>query len=186
MTRLFTATVADYADMLRRFAPRGKMWTKLSTGLTALYRGLAQPFVTMHNRAIDLITKEAHPGTAVETLNTWLAEYGLPEPGTVLPPTDAERRLLLVSKINTVRGQSPARMIAIAAGNGVTATVDERFDAARPYTWRLVMGTDCIVARYGTAVYEDPFTGFTAAGAAVVSQIQRAKPAYTIVEYWDV
>ena len=103
-----------------------------------------------------------------------------------MPPTDDERRALLIAKINTKRGQSPARMIAIAAALGVTATVTEWFDAGRPLTWRMTLPGEVTIARYETAVYEHPFTGFTATGAAIKQQVERAKPAHTIVEWWDV
>lgn len=185
MGMTFTATKAHYAELMKRLSPRGKLFAKLSTGLTALYTGLGQAFADAHNHGLKILD-ESHPATADVLLDQWLAAYGLPEPGTVLPPTYAERRALLQAKINTARGQSPARMIAICDAVGVTATVDEWFDAGRPLTWRLVMGADCIVARYGTAVYEDKFTDFTDAGLAAVMQIERAKPAHTTVEYWDV
>lgn len=181
----FTATKAHYADLMKRLSPRGKLVAKLSTGLTALYTALGQAFAGAHNHGLTILD-ESHPATADVLLEQWLAAYGLPAPGTVLPPTDAERRALLQAKINTARGQSPGRMIAICNALGVTATVDEWFDAGRPYTWRLVMGSDCIRFRCGISKCGDKLVDFTDAGSAAVVQIERAKPAHTRVEYWDI
>lgn len=182
---MFTATKTHYADLLHRLSPRGKFWTSLTPGLTAIYQAIGSVFADVHNRGLTVLT-EARPTTATVTLDQWLAAYGLPEPGSVLPASTAERRALLLSKITTEHGQSVARMVAICTACGVTATVDEWFDAARPQTWRLLMGGDCIRFRCGAGRCGDKLVDFSTAGAAAVQQIERAKPVHTTVEYWDV
>lgn len=181
---MFTATKTHYADLMRRLSPMRRLAGTLSTGLTALYAAIGQAFADAHNNA-NRIIDESHPGTAIETIDQWVAAYGLPEPGAVLPASTAEKQALVLSKMTTARGQSPGRMIAIATANGVTATVSEWFDAGRPYTWRMNLGADCVVFRCGTGKCGDKLVDFTAAGSATVQQVKRAMPANTRVEFTD-
>jgi len=181
----FTATKDHYADALHRASPPGRLFATLSAGMQALYNAIGNAIADAHNNAIRIID-ESHPATATELLDQWLAAYGLPEPGTVLPPTDDERRALLIAKIKTKRGQSPARMIAIAAALGVVATVTEWFDVGRPLTWRMTLPGEVTKFRAGISKAGDKLTDFTTTGAAIKQQVERAKPAHTIVEWMDV
>jgi uncharacterized protein YmfQ (DUF2313 family) len=181
----WTATKDDYAAALKRLSPRGRLFGVLSTGLTALYKGIGTPFADLHNR-LGAILDEAHPGTANLTLNQWLAEYGLPEPGMALPPTTAERQALLLAKITTTRGQSKARMLAICAACGVDpVTITEWWAAGWPQDWKVSAPDDVIVARYTTAKFGDKFTAFTGPGLAMQQQLERAKPAHTTITWTD-
>ena len=182
---MFRASDDDYSDLLHRLSPRGRLWDSLPAGLQDLYDGIGGVLASVHNRVLDVLL-EANPLTADEMLDQWLAAYGLPEPGSVLPASREDRRALLIAKLTTRRGQSVARMLAICSACGATASVDEWFDAGRPHTWRLVLGSDCIRFRCGVSKCGEKLVDFTDVGAAVRSQIDRAKPAHTIVEYWDV
>lgn len=182
---MFTATKADYVGLLKRLSPRGKYFHTLSTGVAALYAAIASAFADAHNSVIAA-SNEAHPSTADQTLDQWLAAYGLPEPGMTLPASTADKRALLMAKITTTHGQGAARMIAIATACGVVgATVTEWFDAGQPVTWKMNLGSDVIAWRWGTSKWGDKYTDFTDVGNAARQQIERAKPANTIVIFTD-
>lgn len=183
---LFTATKADYAGLLKRLSPPGKLFGRLSAGFAALYDAIGAGKARLHNR-LNSVLDAAHPADCTEAvLDQWLAAYGLPEPGMTLPSSIDERRALLLSKMTTDRGQSPSRMIAIAEACGCSsATVTEWFDTGRPHTWRMNLGSDVIRFRCGTGKCGDKLRSFTGAGNAAQQQILRAKPAHTIVEFTD-
>lgn len=182
---MFTATKADYVGLLKRLSPRGKYFHTLSTGVAALYAAIASAFADAHNSVIAA-SNEAHPSTADQTLEQWLAAYGLPEPGMTLPASTADKRALLLAKITTTHGQGTARMIAIATACGVVgATVTEWFDAGQPVTWRMTLPGEVTRFRCDVSKCGDKLTDFTDIGSAAMQQVERAKPANTIVEWMD-
>ena len=74
------ATVDDYVSALLQLLPDGLFWRKLDDG-TRLYHmleGMAEGFVRLHNKGLDLI-EEMDPRTATDMLENWEELLGLPE-----------------------------------------------------------------------------------------------------------
>lgn len=193
--RIVDVTKSFIEDVMLRLSPPGLIWQQITehldgptTALTqhagAIYRGIARFFAALRN-AGNAILAESRPSTATYTLPWWFQEYGLPEPGFAVPPTVEAQRAMLVAKINSIRGQSTKRLLAIATAFGLTAILRVRMYPGRPGVFRYIVPGHVIVARADYAHADDPLVELTDVGQAIESQVRRAKPSQTYLEMYD-
>lgn len=125
------ADIADFAAILRRMQPRGRIWDAPGDTLMSQLR-TAQATVTakLAGRLSALTETESYPPTSVELLPAWNKAFGLPNPCTAADPTVAQQQQALAAKLAQVGGLSRANIIAIAAALGYTITITE-FKPAR-------------------------------------------------------
>lgn len=103
-----------YLQYLLSLLPQGKAWPKeLNTNLTASLKPLAAELDAFESRIEDLI-RESDPRTTFEMLENWEAEFGLPDTCNPQALTLQERRRLLIQRVISIGGQSPAYFKALA------------------------------------------------------------------------
>jgi uncharacterized protein YmfQ (DUF2313 family) len=127
-------TLTDrYVEMMKGLLPRGMAWSRdKGTWLEKLFYGLADEFVRIHERAMQLIA-EADPRTATESLSDWERLVGLPDDVQVVQSEVGARRADIIRKLALGGGQSAKFFEELAAQFGYTATVRDlrRFTAGR-------------------------------------------------------
>lgn len=193
--RIVDVTKSFFVDVLIRLSPPGRIWEQVTehndgsiTALTAyvgaLYRGVAAFWAALRNRG-NVILAESRPSTATYTLPWWFREHGLPEPGFSTPASVTDQRAMLIAKRQAKRGQSRARMLRLADPFGVTAIIRTRMYPSRNGAWRYIVPGHVVMFRADISGADDPLTELTEIGAAIESQVRRAKPSHTHVEMYD-
>ena len=126
------ATVDGYVDALLQLLPDGLFWRRLNDG-TRLYHvieGLAEGFVRLHNKGLDLI-EEMDPRTSTDMLENWEELLGLPDPCLAeadWPVGVAERRAAAHAAYIATGGQSATYFEDIAeALLGTNVNINELF-----------------------------------------------------------
>lgn len=119
-------TAADYRQQLQALLPWGPAWPRAEDAtLTHLLDAFAQEFARLDARAHQLLD-ESIPRTTNELLSDWERVAGLPDNcAGVLRDSVAGRRQVLVSKLISVGGQSPAYFKAVAAEMGYLVQIEE-------------------------------------------------------------
>lgn len=134
---------ADFAALLRRMQPRGKLWEGPDDTVMAQLRvGQVALMAQFAGRLAALTESESYPPTSIELLPAWNKAFSLPDPCMAPDPTVEQQQSALAAKIAQNRGLSRASIIAVVAALGYTITIDE----FRP-------------ARFGEAVFGGTFAG---------------------------
>lgn len=192
---------SDYADVLRKLLPRGRVWTREDAGTqAAVLDALAVTAEGIDSSALTLIAA-AFPATADQLLPEWDATLGLPD-ACFGPFTDDEQnRQQVVAKLIGAGGQSIAYFVSLAQSLGCEITITEFAvhtvtsavttpiaGTAWPFTWQVsIAGTHD--ARWYTV--DDPvetalslLTGTPDTTEKIVEcLLRRYAPAQTIVVF---
>jgi uncharacterized protein YmfQ (DUF2313 family) len=179
------ATVDDYVNALLQLLPPGLFWRYLDDGtrLYHLLEGMAEGFVRLQNKGLDLI-EEMDPRTADEMLENWEELLGLPDPcldEADWPTTLAERRAAAHAKYIATGGQSPAYFEQVAeALLGTNVNINELFWL--PFRVGVGRMGDRINEGGSQFIWEVEAAAATPADkrAQLECMINRLKPAHTI------
>lgn len=172
-------SVNDYVGALQALFPRGFAWPRdPDATLTATLHGLASAYYRTNAAAIDLL-EVSFPATVDDLLPEWNESLGLPGvfgyTGTDLPTQQAQ----VVAALTDSGGQSAAYFIALAAGLGLTITING-FRATRvndPVTWPLYGPSWAHVWRVTASVEGDY--------SVLMAIFPKYAPAHTVI-LWDV
>ena len=117
------------AAALRALLPRGPAWRFGPSSRAALFiTGLSREFVRAHTWLVGLVG-EMLPSEATEMLAAWESALGLPEVGSALAATTADRRLDAAAKLAAQATITEAQWIAMAAAAGWPgATIGHGYD----------------------------------------------------------
>ncbi|WP_028210784.1 YmfQ family protein [Paraburkholderia mimosarum] len=116
-------SAADYAGVLRKLLPRGRVWTREDdTTQAAVLDALCVTAEALDGAALTLI-EAAFPGTVTDFLPEWEATLGLPDPCTGSNPSTQQRRAQVVARLTNAGGQNAAFYIEYAAALGYQITV---------------------------------------------------------------
>lgn len=113
----------EYHIQILKLLPKGAIWDGVPL-FKALLKPLAQALEYLEGRMLDLIN-EARPLSAVETLEDWENDWGLPDPCTGQLPTIYQRQIALWQKIVDDGGQRDIDYMEIAARMGYSITIEE-------------------------------------------------------------
>jgi uncharacterized protein YmfQ (DUF2313 family) len=182
-----------HADLLKLLLPPASIdpnGPSISTELMAEGRALDRA-----QGDAEQLLLEADPRTTVVLLPDWERVYGLPEScicqaGIAL--SIAERRAVLVAKVNMKGGQSRAFFIALAASLGYAVTItechpqtteDDSEYAARDEQYKFVWTVNSALYTLRDLVSEDDTEMATAVWGNTLMEcvINRYKPAHTFV-----
>lgn len=118
---------ADFLRLIWRILPPGTVFNKKEDSWEGRFFGaIAAIAATFHGRKEDLID-ETDPTKTSEMLPDFESVYGLPEFGQPVPPTEDERRAVLLAKWRFKGSQCETFWIAYAAEMGVTITIVKHF-----------------------------------------------------------
>ena len=118
-------TASQITQALTRLLPRGAAWrTTAGRNLYRVLQAAADELLRVYGRADDLLA-EAHPLSIDELLDEWEHDLGLPDDCVTFAQTDDERRAAIAAKLRAVGGQSRQYYIDVAAGMGVSITIEE-------------------------------------------------------------
>lgn len=114
----------QYRDQLVSLLPPGKaLAAERGSTLWQTLWGFAQELFRVDSRMDDLI-RESVLTTTNELLTDYEDEFGIPEPGTDLGKSIAERREILRAKLIAVGQQDPAYFVDIAERLGWTIEIE--------------------------------------------------------------
>jgi len=119
--------ILQFRDTLLTLLPEGKLWRLVKGGVfDRLLQTIASEGATI-DEVITAVATEALPSQANMLLEGWEYEVGLPDPNfpSDVPLTLAERRDLVVAKLQAVGGCCADFFVALAARLGVTITITE-------------------------------------------------------------
>ncbi|MEM5366697.1 putative phage tail protein [Paraburkholderia azotifigens] len=151
----------DYADVLRKLLPRGRVWTREDEGTqAAVLDALALTAESIDSSALTLIAA-AFPATADQLLPEWDATLGLPDACFGPFTSDDENRQQIVAKLIGAGGQSIAYFEALAYSLGYEIQITEYAihtvirpvtapiaGTDWPYTWKVSIGDALESHRY--------------------------------------
>ena len=116
---------AAYLSALLALLPRGRVWPRdPDSVLVRSLSGLAPVYERSDSQACNLLV-DAFPSTAVQLLPEWESTLGLPDPCLGPAPTIAARQAVVVAKLTSRGGQSPAYFVRLAKELGFDVTVQE-------------------------------------------------------------
>jgi uncharacterized protein YmfQ (DUF2313 family) len=116
----------DFATVLVRLQPRGRIWDNGPDSLMAQLRiGQAALMAQFNGTLAQLTEQESYPPTSELLLPAWEQAFGLPDPCTPLSPTIQQRQQALAARLAAKGGLSIASITAIAAALGYTITIQE-------------------------------------------------------------
>ena len=115
--------VEEYHSQILKLLPKGVLWDSLPL-FKLLFKPLAQGLKYIDER-MDKLLLESRPLSAVETLEDWENDYGLPDPCTGQLPTIYQRQIALWQKIIDDGGQRDVDYMEIAARMGYSITIEE-------------------------------------------------------------
>lgn len=190
-------TANDYRDQLAALLPQGAVWPRdTDSNLMQLLRALAQEFARVDRRASELI-RESDPRRALELLEDWERNYGLPDECMAdAEQTLAARRDALVSKMTTTGGQSRQYFIDICAALGYVVTITEfrPFRVGRncmgdaltngpwAFTWRVNAPASTVRPfQVGGSVVGEPLRSW--GNAQLECKLSELMPAQTILQF---
>lgn len=169
-----------YARQLKQLLPRGELWALVQgSWLSKLLLGISDELVRVDGRAAVLL-EEWDPRTATETLEEWERVLGI-TPGD--GATNAERRLVVATKIIATGGSTPLYFVLVAASLGFVALVVE---SATPNVWTMTVDLGQSTSPFAVVTQEFR-AGASRAGDRLNSwcvpeledEINRLKPAHT-------
>jgi uncharacterized protein YmfQ (DUF2313 family) len=173
---------AEAGRQLAQLLPPGPLWT-LDPGswLSRVLLAIADELARIDDRCDNLLD-EWDPRTALETLEDWERVLGL------APASDATvsaRQVAAAAACAARGGSTPAYFVALAAGLGYVATLDEP-PVTATHTWRLNVD---LAASSATVAETEARAGSARSGdrisdravAELEAAINRAKPAHTVV-----
>lgn len=187
----------DYRDQLAALMPAGAIWPRdTDSNLMQLLLALAQEFWRVDRRAGDLV-RESDPRRALELLEDWERNYGLPDVCMADTEQTLEaRRDALVSKMTTTGGQSRRYFIEICAALGYMVTITEfrpcRVGVGRigdaltngpwQYTWRVNAPAVTVrPARSGVTSVGEPLRSW--GNKQLECKLSSLAPAHTILQF---
>jgi uncharacterized protein YmfQ (DUF2313 family) len=116
----------DYADLLSRLQPRGRIWNDLPGSIMAQLRVGESALMAQFSGQISQLTEtESYPPTSVLLLPAWEETFGLPDPCTPLSPTIEQRQQALAARLAATGGYSIASLTAVAAIYGYEISITE-------------------------------------------------------------
>jgi uncharacterized protein YmfQ (DUF2313 family) len=116
--------LADYAAVLRRLLPRGRVWSEDPGSVQgAVITGLAGGFERSDAAAVALLV-DVFPATTDALLPEWEASLGLPDPCAGPEATAPQRRAQVVARLVAGGGLSASRYITFAAELGFTIEIE--------------------------------------------------------------
>ena len=140
----------DYLEKLQGLLPLGDAWPRDPEAvLTKLLRAWAEAFRSADERGDDLL-QEADPRSALELLTDWERAAGLPNPCLTIADTLQERRIVLVSRLTEIGGQSREFFAGLAASIGYDGISIEEF---RPFICALGRCGDSLGGTPGVRFY---------------------------------
>ncbi|MEQ5769997.1 DUF2313 domain-containing protein [Halomonas sp. H33-56] len=187
----------QYRDQMAALLPIGAAWPReLGSRLMRLLRSLAEEPARVDQRAVELL-READPRRALEMLDDWERNYGLPEVCSGIgEQTLQQRRDALVSKIVTTGGQSRGYFIGVAEALGYAITIEEfrpfRVGMNRvgdpltngdwQFTWRVRAPAVTVRAfRTGRSAVGEPLRQW--GNAELECKLTRLQPSHTILQF---
>jgi uncharacterized protein YmfQ (DUF2313 family) len=193
---------SDYAQAIESELPQGAAWSRdPDGGLMRWVDGCAQVWGDVSTRADTLIMVESDPTRAVEMLDDWERNYGLPDPCLMTILSLGERRNALVQKVTIQGGVSRQFFIDYARSLGYQISISEyvpfqfglsQFGGSHGafqgpqsrFVWTVQVDSPRI-ARFsfgGSSFGRDSFLEITRA-EDLECVINRWKPAHTVVLY---
>jgi uncharacterized protein YmfQ (DUF2313 family) len=118
-------TESDYSQQLKALLPKGPIWQSVTGSvLDSILTAFSKEFARVDARALDIVD-ENDPRTAMETLQTWFDDWGIPSAclAAISDPTNEQMRSELISKITSSRSLTPAYFEDVAAAAGYDADV---------------------------------------------------------------
>ena len=182
--KLRRLTAADYVELLRRLQPRGVVWRAIVGSRFDLWiQAAAEELARVHNRMLDVLEAEMFPGTASETLDAWLTALGLGlGDGYDIPATEAEQQDLATSRWLATGGGTPDYYVDVAGDMGFTITITET--PYEPFRVGDRVGERLYGASFQFWWRVNASIGLTAGQRAQLeAEINRLKPAHTVVEF---
>ncbi|MGF6792781.1 YmfQ family protein [Paraburkholderia sp. 35.1] len=189
-------SAADYAGVLRKLLPRGRVWTRENEGAqAATLDALALTAQSLDNAALGLIVS-AFPATCDQLLPEWEATLGLPDPCVGESGSTQQRRQQVVARLTNSGGASAQYFIDLAASLGYTVTVTNfapfRAGQSRAgqalgtadwfYTWSINAPINSVTYfAAGLASAGDPLA--TWGNAVLECEMNAIKPAHTILQF---
>ncbi len=170
----------DYKNLFIALLPPGGIWPspQVVNYLTQLLVAQAEEVTRIEGRAQNLLN-EAFASTALEMLEDWESDAGLPFSCTGQLETLSQRRNAIMGVLTIERSLSKTFYINLASRLGFDITIDE----TAAYTWQVTAAVDA------NAVYFS--AGRSAAGDPLIQTLnnllecvmQLLKPAHTVVTF---
>lgn len=118
-------SAADYAEVLRKLLPRGRVWSREDEGTqAAVLDAVAVTSEGIDSAALTLIAA-AFPATATDFLPEWNETLGLPDPCFGPFGNADDDRQQIVAKLIGAGGQSIGYFVSLAASLGYAITINE-------------------------------------------------------------
>jgi len=187
----------QYASALRNLLPRGRAWSRDSTGVQAsVLAGLAKSSEAVDSGAMSLLA-DAFPATAVFLLPQWEQVLGLPDPCAGISPTLQARQAQAAARFANVGGQTVEFFQAFAQTLGYQVEIVECApfrmgqshmgsqlgDHDWSHVWRVISdkGIDLVSFRMGRSGMGEPLESW---GSAVLEcELNQWKPAHTLIVF---
>jgi uncharacterized protein YmfQ (DUF2313 family) len=190
-------SAADYADVLRKLLPRGRVWTREDEGTqAAVLDALAVTSESIDSEALTLIAA-GFPATGDQLLPEWDATLGLPDPCFGPFANDDENRQQVVAKLISTGGQSIPYFESLALSLGYEIVITEYtahtvispvtmpiFGMDWPFTWEVeIIGTPGVLWHTVDGPVEEPlsFLGTTPTEQVLECLLRRYAPAHTVL-----
>lgn len=114
-----------YLSLLQNLLPQGQAWNREPNSvMSRLLNVAADGFAYVHERALKLL-EEADPRTAIELIDEWEFDHGLPDSCTGENDSLQERRNSLIQKIISTGGQSKSYFVGLATALGYEVETTE-------------------------------------------------------------
>lgn len=190
-------SAADYADVLRKLLPRGRVWTREDEGVqAAVLDALGVAAQDIDSSALTLIAA-AFPATADQLLPEWDETLGLPDACFGPFANDDENRQQVVAKLISTGGQSIPYFVSLALTLGYDIEITEFAihtvispvtvpiaGLDWPYTWKVqIIGTPGVQWHTVDGPVEQAlsFLGTTPTEQVVECLLKRYAPAQTVL-----
>lgn len=193
---------SDYAGAVRALYPRGRVWPNDPDAQQSIFIGaLAQEYAQLDADA-NALRADIFPASTVNLLPEWEESLGLPDPCLGPSPSIDERQAQVLAKFVGSDGQSAAFFIAYAAALGFVITITvyapfvcgrgacggfiARDDVAHLWLITIVSGSGAVelaASRCGTSVCGDPIGSGSTTYPVLECEMNKLKPAHTILHF---
>jgi len=160
--------------------PRGAAWgtpdgqaASRSSVLAGLTRAMLAPFADLYARAWSLL-RESFSALAVDALDDWSADHGVPGPCLTADLTPERRRQMVRDAVMGRSAQTPADMVRLAHRLGYTIAIYEpvQFRCGQTALGEAVIGVEGFERQWAVMVFDLPATHFRAGdGQAGVTRL---------------